>query len=75
MDLRNQMESELRRTKRQVLGTLRRHDNEQRRLAHTPDFTFTSDPVTNWIANRLIKFGLVVLMFLVLFGIAALTKH
>jgi hypothetical protein len=75
VNLRRQMESELRRTRSQTLKTLRRHDNAQRRLAHTPDFNFTSDPVGNWIANRVIKFGLVVLMFLVFFGISALTKH
>jgi hypothetical protein len=75
MNLRTQMESELRRTKSQTLKILRRHGNEQRMLAHTPDFNIVSDPIGNWIANRVIKFAITVLMFIVIFLIAALVKH
>ena len=79
-ELRDWQTRELEKTKAEYRDTMRRAEEGQRqaRESRRPDATYTSDPIGNWLANRVVdalKFIGAVILLAIILGIVALISH
>ena len=67
------MSPELEREKRQVLETLRRHEQAMRRVRNRPIPNYTNDPIANWIIDKVVAVVGLLLLGLAFIGFMVLS--